>query len=40
MRSGWVALAGSGAAAGDAQLDTKVNQWASKTLPAVNQHLQ
>jgi len=30
----------SGAATGDAQLDTKVNQWASKTLPAVNQHLQ
>ena len=30
----------SGAAAGDAQLDPKVNQWASKTLPAVNQHLQ
>ncbi len=31
---------GTSGAAGDAQLDARVNQWASKTLPAVNQHLQ
>ena len=30
----------SGAASGDSQLDAKVNQWASRTLPAVSQHLQ
>ena len=30
----------SGATAGSTQLDTAVNQWATKTLPAVEQHLQ
>jgi putative membrane protein len=38
--TGATGTSGSAAAGGSTQLDTAVNQWASKTLPTVEQHLQ
>jgi len=39
-KSGTKATGTTGGAADNAKVDTAVNQWASKTLPAVEQHLQ